>query len=396
MKNTWKKVKIGDIAEVGRGSSPRPIADQRYFSGGTIPWIKIADATKSGRFLYETKEHVNEYGASFSRKLPKDSLIVAASGTLGFPQILGVEGCIHDGWLYIDKLKSVDKYFLYYALLTLNKHFLNQAYGAAIQNINTEILRNAEILLPPLQIQKKVALILSSYDSLVENNIKRIKILEEMAQLIYKEWFVKFKFPGHENVKIKDGVPEGWESCLLKDVVDFERGIEPGSKYYLSEYKKGRIPFLRVGDMGNRNSGIFIEEELAKGKVITKNDIAVSMDGTVGIVRVGLEGAYSTGIRKLILRNENIKQSFLYCLMLTDDIQNTIKAHAQGATILHASKSIEYMKFLLPTKELLQEFSSIAEPMLNLKLNLEDVDHNLTETRDLLLQKLMTGEVELK
>jgi hypothetical protein len=94
-------VKIRDVCEVERGSSPRPIMDRKYFDGGTIPWIKIADATKSGKFLYETKEKVNEYGASFSRLLPKGSLIIAASGTLGYVQMLGVDGCIHDGWLHL-------------------------------------------------------------------------------------------------------------------------------------------------------------------------------------------------------------------------------------------------------------------------------------------------------
>jgi type I restriction enzyme S subunit len=105
----WEVKPIGDVAEVGRGSSPRPIADQKYFEGGTIPWIKIADATKSGKYLYETKQKVNEYGASFSRLLPKGSLIIAASGTLGYTQLLGVDGCIHDGWLYLINFNGIEK-----------------------------------------------------------------------------------------------------------------------------------------------------------------------------------------------------------------------------------------------------------------------------------------------
>lgn len=104
---SWKRTQIGSICDVVRGSSPRPIADQRYFEGGTIPWIKIADATKSGRYLYDSREKVNEFGASFSRLLRKGSLIVAASGTLGYTQMLGVSGCIHDGWLYLSGFRGV-------------------------------------------------------------------------------------------------------------------------------------------------------------------------------------------------------------------------------------------------------------------------------------------------
>ncbi|MBD2184969.1 restriction endonuclease subunit S [Planktothrix sp. FACHB-1355] len=165
----WEVVKIGDVAEVGRGSSPRPIADQKYFEGGTIPWIKIADATKSGKYLYETKQKVNEYGASFSRLLPKGSLIIAASGTLGYTQLLGVDGCIHDGWLYLINFNGVEKEYLYYLFREQQQFFYNSAYGAAIQNVNTMILREMKILLPPSHIQKKFKQIISNNDKLLDN-----------------------------------------------------------------------------------------------------------------------------------------------------------------------------------------------------------------------------------
>jgi len=165
----WELLKISDVAEVGRGSSPRPIADKKYFEGGTIPWIKIADATKSGKYLYETKEKVNEYGASFSRLLPRGSIIVAASGTLGYTQILGVEGCIHDGWLYLTNLKNIEREYLYFVLLDKQQFFYNSAYGAAIQNVNTTILREMNILLPSLEIQEQFSKIITETDKLIDN-----------------------------------------------------------------------------------------------------------------------------------------------------------------------------------------------------------------------------------
>ena len=111
---SWNEVHLAEVCEVGRGSSPRPINNQAYFEGGSIPWIKIADATASGKSIYETKEYVNEYGASFSRYLPIGALILATSGvSLGQVKFLGVKGCIHDGWLYIKNYKGIDKEFLY-------------------------------------------------------------------------------------------------------------------------------------------------------------------------------------------------------------------------------------------------------------------------------------------
>jgi type I restriction enzyme S subunit len=165
----WEVVKVGDVSKVGRGSSPRPIRNQKYFEGGMIPWIKIADATNSGKYLYKTKEKVNEYGASFSRLLPKGSLIIAASGTLGYTQLLGVKGCIHDGWLYLMDFEGVVKDYLYYLFSSKQVFFYNSAYGAAIQNINTMILREMEILLPPYSLQCEFSKIISDNDALLQN-----------------------------------------------------------------------------------------------------------------------------------------------------------------------------------------------------------------------------------
>jgi type I restriction enzyme S subunit len=165
----WKVVTLGEVVDIGRGSSPRPIKDQKYFEGGTIPWIKIADATKSGKYLYETKQKVNKYGASFSRLMPKGSLILAASGTLGYTQLLGVEGCIHDGWLYIENFKGINKHYLYFLFKDHEQFFYNSAYGAAIQNINTQILREMKVVLPPLEIQDKFFNLIDSNDKLIDN-----------------------------------------------------------------------------------------------------------------------------------------------------------------------------------------------------------------------------------
>ncbi|MBK7694755.1 MAG: restriction endonuclease subunit S [Saprospiraceae bacterium] len=204
----WEKYTIGDLCEVGRGSSPRPIIDQRYFKGGTIPWIKIADATSSGKYIYETNEHVNEFGASFSRYLDKGSLIIAASGvSLGQIKFLGVKGCIHDGWLYTSNFKDelINKEFLYYFLIYYSEGFHNFSSGAAIQNINTDILRKTIIALPPISVQETIVSIISAYDDLIEVNNQRIKLLEETARELYKEWFVRMRFPGYKKAKFVKG-----------------------------------------------------------------------------------------------------------------------------------------------------------------------------------------------
>ena len=176
----WEIRQIGEVVKVGRGSSPRPITDEKYFSNGNIPWIKIADATKSTKFILETNEYVNEYGASFSRKLPVGSMIIAASGTLGFPMFLGVEGCIHDGWMYFFDITEISKEYLYFALLSMGEYYNSISYGAAIQNINTEIIRKSKIVVPKSNIIKNFTEILINIDN-------EIKILLAKSQNLARQ-----------------------------------------------------------------------------------------------------------------------------------------------------------------------------------------------------------------
>ncbi|MCA3156919.1 MAG: restriction endonuclease subunit S, partial [Burkholderiales bacterium] len=244
---SWQTVKLGDVMTVGRGSSPRPIKDERFFTGGTIPWVKIADATASGKFIYQTNQHVNDYGASFSRKLKPGALIFPASGTLGIPRFLGVEACIHDGWLYFSDYQGIDPDWLYYRIILLKNYYEGIAYGAAIQNINTDIVRNTEIQLPDLATQRAMTAVLGTYDDLIATNQRRIALLEDAARRLYREWFVHLRFPGHESVPVKDGVPEGW----AMSTVDAFGGIETGKTPVTanSAYFGGDIPFIKTPDM---------------------------------------------------------------------------------------------------------------------------------------------------
>jgi type I restriction enzyme, S subunit len=171
----WEKTKIGNYCKIGRGSSPRPIKDERFFIEGKIPWIKIADATSSTIFISKTNQYINEFGASFSRQLTRGSIILAASGTLGFPMILGVDACIHDGWIYIYDYDEKMKYFQYYQFKSLTEYFYSISYGAAIQNINTGIVSNAPVILPTIHLLHK-------FNDTIEPIFNNIEILQNQNQ----------------------------------------------------------------------------------------------------------------------------------------------------------------------------------------------------------------------
>lgn len=394
---TVRNVLLSEVCTIGRGSSPRPIKDEIFFIGGQIPWVKIADATASGKYIYTTKLFVNDYGASFSRKLLPGALIFPASGTLGIPRFLGVEACIHDGWLYFSDYDGIDPEFLYYKLMTLKDYFNSIAYGAAIQNINTDLVRNTQIELPDITTQRKIGEILVAYDDMIETNLRRIALLEESARLLYREWFVKLRFPGHESLKEVDGVPEGWE---LKPIADFasllSRGVTP--KY--DDLAKGLIinqKCIREGRL-NLAPARRQSKEVKQDKLVQLGDILINSTGAGTLGRVAQLRCEITDCtvdtHVTIVRPKSDKSmGFLGVALL--ELAPVFESMGRGATnqLELGRADIGSLKLLKPSEDIQAEFHNIVWPLFE-QVNVLDGSCNLlAQARDALLPKLMSGQL---
>ena len=396
----WPTKKLGELTDICRGSSPRPICDTKYFEGGTVPWVKIADATKSGKFLYETKEHVNDYGASFSRRLPPGTILVAASGTLGYTQILGVEGCAHDGWLILQNLRDLDRDFAYYALKTLEQHFFNSGSGAAIQNINTDILRQAEIPHPPLPVQRRIAGILSAYDELMENSQRRIQLLEAMARALYREWFVHFRFPGHEKhpriASPLGEIPQGWEVKPLGDIAeDMRRNVPKGE---LEEPK----PYVGLEHIPRRSLALDAWEtatELGSNKLEFKKGEVLFGKIRPYFHKVSVapfDGLCSADTIVIRARRPEHYAVVVACVS-SDAFVAEASATANGAKMPRANWDVlEKFPVVIPKGKVAEKFSALFADTIAQQQALIFQIQNLRRTRDLLLPRLLSGRVNLK
>jgi type I restriction enzyme S subunit len=401
-KKSWRRVKIKDLGNIVTGKTP-PTKNSKYYNG-KYPFITPTDILENSIYVKSPERYLSESGAEKikSSRLPQNSICYTCIASIGKIAITKKDSFSNQqiNSVIVDPQKN-DFRFIFYLLKNITAKIKRFAGGAASPIINKSTFSDIEVSVPSLQIQKQIADILSTYDDLIENNNRRIETLEEMAQAIYKEWFVDFRFPGHEKVKFVDSgtefgkIPEGWEVKKLDDYVDFVRGIEPGSKNYKEKFEENLIPFLRVGNLGSRQSNIFIDKNLAKDKILLKDDIAISLDGTVGIVKIGMYGAYSTGIRKIVIEHNTINKPFIWQLMQSDFIQNIIKENAKGTTILHASESIKYMEFILPRKKIMQMFYDASQSIMDEILNLSGQNEQLRRVRDLLLPKLINGEIEV-
>ena len=295
-----------------------------------------------------------------------------------------------------------DKDFIYY--LSNSEYFKEPAIKSMIgssgrQRVQRDVVENLEIYVPSLNTQKKIGRLLSLFDKKISLNKKINKNLEKTLITIFNSWFINFEnYDNSKGMKIDDSygeIPVDWSVEMLEDYVDFVTGVEPGSKNYHEKPEPNDIPFLRVGDLGSRDNGVFIDPSLSKNKILKYDDIVLSLDATIGIVKMGLEGAYSTGMRKLVIKNDNINQPFLYCLVKSNRIQRIIETFATGTTILHAGKSIKHMNFVLSDKKTMDDFGKIGNPIISIILtNLKEIEY-LTNLRDTLLPKLMSGEIDV-
>ena len=291
------------------------------------------------------------------------------------------------------KSNDSDVLFLSYLLRELN---LNRWAGGAAQPLLTQtVLQQVEAPIPLLPTQRKIAAILSAYDDLIENNLRRIKILEEMAQNLYREWFVKFRFPGHQHTRFTDSplgmIPEGWKVGRLIDACHLTMGQSPKSEFYNSEGIG--LPFHQgVTDFGDR----FPTERLyctGDGRLAEKGDILFSVRAPVGRINIACTRMVIGRGLSAIRHKEGYQWYAFHLLKENFKEEDTMG----GGTIFKSvtKNDMERIVFILPEKSLTQCFEQLLEPSESQIENLTKKNTTLRRTRDLLLPRLISGEVDV-
>lgn len=290
-----------------------------------------------------------------------------------------------------DKQKVLPRY-LYYQLQNCVPQFINSSNGSAQKNLLLSTMRTFQIEIEEnREKQEKIANTLSAYDDLIENNQKQIKLQEEAAQRLYKEWFVDLRFPGHENTKIVDGVPEGWNEKTLSQVADVIMGQSPKSEFYNSE-KKG-LPFHQgVGSYGVR----FVMDDIystSYTRIAEPNSILFSVRAPVGRLNIS-KNKVVIGRGLAAINQTDGCQSYLYYLLKNKFFKDNIVGN--GSIFASVSKDeLLNQKFLIPERNLMMQFEKIVSQMDKQIENLDSKNKKLIEARDRLLPKLMSGEVEV-
>ena len=265
-------------------------------------------------------------------------------------------------------------------------------------SLKNEDLLGLQIRLPEKETQKRIADILSAYDNLIENNQKQIKLLEEAARRLYKEWFVNFRFPRYEDTPIVDGVPEGWEKAPIDSRISLLSGYAFKSAQFDSsgEYKIVTIKNVKDGEFDgiNTNRIVSIPGKMPKHCVLTDGDILLSLTGNVG--RTCIVNGNNYLLNQRVAKLQSDIPAFTYCLFRSSDMFDAMNNLANGAAQQNLSPiRTGKISILFPADNLLEEFERIVGSMISKMLSLIKQCDLLIQSRDRLLPKLMSGEIEV-
>lgn len=392
--NEWKKVRFLDVVHL----NPRISLEK----GVEYPFVEMSNVVPCAR--KPEKDVFKKYLGEGTKFEQGDTIVARIEPCLqngkGF-QCSYKQGFGSTEFLVFRpvNINDLDCDFLYYYMgqQSIREAMAKTMVGASgRQRVNNKVFNDLQINLPPLSTQHCIANILSRYDSLIENYQKQIKLLEEAAQRLYKEWFVDLHFPGHENTKIVDGVPEGWEKKPVKTIIELQSGYAFKSSAFMEDgiYKIVTIKNVKDGAFDGENVSKIasIPEKMPKHCILEDGDILLSLTGNVG--RVCIVNGKNYLLNQRVAKLKSAYKAYTYCLFRSRDMFIEVNNLANGAAQQNVSSiRIGEMKILIPEKKWLDDFERTVSNYILGIITLQSQIRFLTEARDRLLPKLMSGEI---
>ena len=397
-----RELTLDKLGTVSRGRSRHRPRDADFLYGGPYPLVQTGNVKRSGLYLRDYEQTYSEAGLAQSKLWPVGTLCITIAANIAETSILDIEACFPDSVIgfVADQEKADTRFVKYLFDAVLKVQFQSFTQGAAQDNLSQAKLLSIRFPVPELAVQRRIADTLSAYDDLIENNRRRIALLEEAARLLYREWFVHFRFPGHEHVKITDGLPEGWDRRYLGDVVTTQYGHTASA----SEEKEGP-KFVRGTDINKRSfidwssvpycpeQGLdFDKYALVPGDILV---IRMADPGKVALVEEPVRAVFASYLVRLKIKNpREIPPTVLFMTLMDERYQGFVGASSGGATRKSASaKLLTDFHFVLPPKNLLQLFVEQVMPLRGMIRNLVDQSASSAQARELLLPRLMNGEI---
>ncbi len=369
-----RPIGVEEFADVFSGGTPST-GTAAFWDGG-VPWITPKDlAGYELRYISSGERDISEEGLQHSsaRLIPQDTVLLTTRAPIGYVALAGTPLATNQGFKnLVCKPEVAVPSFVYYLLKHNTKLLESHATGATFKELSGTRLKMIEFQFPDVDVQTRVASVLSAYDDLIENNNRRIQLLEESARLLYQEWFVRLRFPGYEHTSIVEGVPEGWGKTLLGEFVI----LNYGKALKADERIDG--PFPVYG-----SSGIVGTHE----KALTQGPgIIVGRKGNVGSVYWCSKNFYP--IDTVYFIDSESSNLYLYYAIRHMHFIST------DVAVPGLNRNFAYSRpLLLPSKSMLRSFLDVVSPLHEQIDKLDEMNQKLKSARDLLLPRLMSGEI---
>ena len=376
--SAWATTALGDIFEIARGGSPRPIKDFITNDPAGTNWIMISDATEGSKYISSTKKRIRPEGAQRSRQVKPGDFLLTNSMSFGKPYIMRTYGCIHDGWLVLSpRGGDVDTDFFYHLLgsNTVYAEFQRRASGATVKNLNIDLVRGVKVPFPPLHEQRRIAEILDKADALRAKRRAALAQLDTLTQSIFRYKFVKaVDGPAVDFAKQRSGVPRGWSWELLTDVARLATGHTPDRERH--DYWDGDIPWISLTDIRELDGTVAkhtlqsvtsLGIESSSSVRLPGGTVCFSRTASVGFVTVmGREMATSQDFVNWVCGPRLLPAYLMWALL---DARRRLRALSSGST--HKTiymRVVEQFRVLVPPIEMQREFSGTVEQIERLKI----------------------------
>lgn len=393
----WKEYRIKDLGEVVTGNTP-PTSNREYY-GTEYKFIKPTDMVEGQRFVSTTEEYYSELAYQKYKKclLPPKTPCVVTIGSLGKKMCLTDTECFTNQAVNaVIPNKENDGEFLYYAFKASVLAYVKQLDSGTTsgrENVSKSSFSKIKVRVPPLPTQQKIASILSAYDNLIQNYKKQIEALQTAASELYKEWFVRFRFPGYKNSRFENGIPEGWKVEKLFDVAKIIYGYPFNSDEFCDDSSLN--PVVRIRDILDNYTNTYTSETCDEKYWINPNEMLIGMDGIFHMsLWTGKRALQNQRTVRVTSKVKNLSNYYLYFSLYPQ-----IKALEQmivGTTVAHlGDKHLKKITILIPEDKILKMSFERLEPIMNRIYSLQQQITNLTQQRDLLLPRLMSGKLEV-
>ncbi len=373
---SWRETALGDVIKLQRGHD----LPERVRVEGPVPIVSSSGIT----------------GRHNAAKAVPPGVVTGRYGTIGEVFFIDEPYWPLNTALYVVDFKGNNPRFVAYLLRNLLKNYRSEK--AAVPGVDRNVLHGLKVRTPDVPGQERIASILSTYDALIENNRRRIALLEEAARLLYREWFVYFRFPGHENVSFSQGIPDLFNVGRISDIFDTSSGGTPSRKN--SAYYGGEINWVKTKELPN--GFIFDTEEKitadgllnSSAKLFPENTLLLAMYGaTIGAIGIlSMASASNQACCALMPRIEPADYLFGFCLLT--ESRSKLRDLGQGAAQPNISQQVvRDFKIIVPARQLINIFNETVLPIFEQRKNLELQMIRLQQARDLLLPRLMSGEI---